>query len=216
MSDNQTRIGENHSAWRLEILNKDNGYKTYISWAINHDLGYRFIYSAPEGSEFGNFLNDFNKLLNSVKFVTSNATISKSSNTPSFLQPDNIEPNRDFSENTQNLTTTPEVTTVDKSKQNMTSPELTTVEKSNQEAGLLKIPELPNESNLTDTNDLKLDPKNIKYFKTYSDEDIGFSLRYPSDWTQDTIIAHSITVASFKSPDKDANVDIRIFPQRRL
>lgn len=77
LNDNQTKMAENHRAWRLEILNKDNAYKTYITWTINHDLGYRFIYSAPERKRFSDFLNDFNKFLNSVKFVAPTETISK-------------------------------------------------------------------------------------------------------------------------------------------
>ena len=47
---------------------------------------------------------------------------------------------------------------------------------------------------------------------TYNDEDIGFGINYPSDWTQDNSNSQHFTLISFDSPNKDANVDIRVFP----
>ncbi len=47
---------------------------------------------------------------------------------------------------------------------------------------------------------------------TYSDEDIGFKINYPSDWTQDTSNTQHYTVVGFYSPNKDVGVEIRVFP----
>jgi len=48
--------------------------------------------------------------------------------------------------------------------------------------------------------------------KSYSDDDVGFKVSYPSDWTLGNETQHN-TVASFDSPNGDASVDIRVFPQ---
>lgn len=49
--------------------------------------------------------------------------------------------------------------------------------------------------------------------QTYSDDDVGFSIKYPSDWTIGEEDAQLSTVASFESPNGDASVDVRVFPE---
>jgi hypothetical protein len=49
--------------------------------------------------------------------------------------------------------------------------------------------------------------------ESYSDNDVSFSIKYPSDWTQGNDDTSHNTVTSFKSPNSDARVDIRVFPQ---
>lgn len=49
--------------------------------------------------------------------------------------------------------------------------------------------------------------------ESYSDNDVGFSIKYPSDWTQGNDDTSHNTVTSFDSPNGDASVDIRVFPQ---
>ena len=59
----------------------------------------------------------------------------------------------------------------------------------------------------------KIQEDNNTALSTYSDDDIGFSLSYPSDWTKDTSNAQHYAVITFKSPENNASVDIRILPQ---
>jgi hypothetical protein len=49
--------------------------------------------------------------------------------------------------------------------------------------------------------------------ESYSDDDVGFSINYPTDWTQGSGDTSHNTVASFDSPNSDASVHVRIFPQ---
>jgi len=49
--------------------------------------------------------------------------------------------------------------------------------------------------------------------ESYSDNDVGFSIKYPSDWTQGNDDTSHNTITSFDSPNGDASVDIRVFPQ---
>jgi len=49
--------------------------------------------------------------------------------------------------------------------------------------------------------------------ESYSDNDVGFSIKYPSDWTQGNDDTSHNTVTSFDSPNGDVSVDIRVFPQ---
>ena len=58
-NDNQTTIGGNKTAWQMEVINNDNGYKTFVTWAINDNLGYRFLYSGPNDKNFGIYLTEF-------------------------------------------------------------------------------------------------------------------------------------------------------------
>jgi len=50
-------------------------------------------------------------------------------------------------------------------------------------------------------------------YLTYNDNDLGFRIQYPSDWTIDKADSQYSTVVSFDSRDKDASVKIRIFPK---
>ena len=50
-------------------------------------------------------------------------------------------------------------------------------------------------------------------YLTYSDNDLGFSVQYPSDWTIDNKNTQYSTVVGFDSPKNDASVDIRVFPK---
>lgn len=50
-------------------------------------------------------------------------------------------------------------------------------------------------------------------FLTYEDKDLGFTIKYPSDWNIDSGENQLYTIASFDSPDNKASVDIRIIPQ---
>jgi hypothetical protein len=50
-------------------------------------------------------------------------------------------------------------------------------------------------------------------FLRYNDNDLGFSIPYPSDWTVNTKNSQSYTVISFFSPDNNATVDVRVFPK---
>ena len=59
---------------------------------------------------------------------------------------------------------------------------------------------------------LNSSPLNSTY-STYDDKDLGFTIQYPSDWTIDKTNSQHSTVASFDSPQKDASVNIRIFPK---
>lgn len=69
IGDNQTVIGNNHSAWQMEQLNSDKTTKTYVVWAIEHDQGYRFVFLANAGQEFGKHLGQFRQMLDSFVFV---------------------------------------------------------------------------------------------------------------------------------------------------
>jgi hypothetical protein len=47
----------------------------------------------------------------------------------------------------------------------------------------------------------------------YEDKDVGFTIKYPSDWTLGDKNTQYNTVASFDSPNGDASVNVRVFPQ---
>ncbi len=47
----------------------------------------------------------------------------------------------------------------------------------------------------------------------YNDNDLGFNIRFPADWRSDSTNSEHQTVISFDSPESDATVDIRVFPQ---
>ena len=50
-------------------------------------------------------------------------------------------------------------------------------------------------------------------YLNYKDKDLGFSIEYPSDWTIDNANSQFYTVVGFDPPNKDASVDIRVFPK---
>ena len=82
---------------------------------------------------------------------------------------------------------------------------------------------LPNESNRTEsavqevnqsiTNIPLISEENGSGFTSFEDDDIGFKLQYPSDWKTDTSNTEHATVATFKSPNDEVSVDVRIFPK---
>jgi hypothetical protein len=47
----------------------------------------------------------------------------------------------------------------------------------------------------------------------YEDKDVGFTINYPSDWTLGEKNTEFNTIASFDSPNGDATVNVRVFPQ---
>ena len=49
--------------------------------------------------------------------------------------------------------------------------------------------------------------------QTYKDDEIDFNINYPSDWTLGDEDTRYNTIASFDSPDGEASVSIRVFPQ---
>lgn len=105
---NQTTFGDNLLAWQMELLNKDNGYKTFLTWTINNGLGYSFLYSAPNDMKFDTLLNDFNNLLQSVNFISTNATtpITEQGKTPSFMSTPEMKKESE-SESLMNLNESP-------------------------------------------------------------------------------------------------------------
>jgi hypothetical protein len=92
--DNQTTIGHNYTAWQMEKIKPDKTEKTYVVWAINGNVGYRFSYAARGVNElFTKYLDGFKQLLRSVTFMPTEAA-----KKPSFLSsPEN---------NTSNLSLT--------------------------------------------------------------------------------------------------------------
>ena len=68
LQDGQTSLA-NSSSWQMDVLDKDNGYKTLVTWALNDNFGYRFIYSAPGSDHFDYYLKEYKSLLDSVKFT---------------------------------------------------------------------------------------------------------------------------------------------------
>lgn len=55
-------------------------------------------------------------------------------------------------------------------------------------------------------------PKNN--LETYNDNDIGYSINYPSDWTINDDNSQPYTLTSFDSPDKKVHVDVRMFSSK--
>jgi plastocyanin len=55
-------------------------------------------------------------------------------------------------------------------------------------------------------------PLNSSYL-TYKDNDLGFSIPYPSDWTIDNRNSQFSSVVGFSSPDGTGHVDVRVFPK---
>ena len=49
--------------------------------------------------------------------------------------------------------------------------------------------------------------------ESYSDGDLDFTINYPSDWTIGEADSGYNTVVTFESPNGEASVDIRVFPQ---
>lgn len=50
-------------------------------------------------------------------------------------------------------------------------------------------------------------------YLNFSDNDVGFRLKYPSDWNIVTNNTQFSTVVGFKSPNNDAGLDVRVFPK---
>lgn len=67
-------------------------------------------------------------------------------------------------------------------------------------------PEVDNDVNLSST--FTMNQANV-----FRDNDLGFSIHRPNDWTIGQGDSEFNTVVGFHSPKNDANVDIRIFPQ---
>lgn len=190
LNDNQTTVKGNLSAWQMEVLNSDNGYKTYVTWIVNGDLGYRFLYSGPNDTLFGIFLNDYKKLLNSVKFMSPNSTSSSTiqqGKTPSFLSTA-VKPQN---ESNTLVSKTPSFLSNGQNNNSNLSSET-----------IFSRPTAP-----------VIDEDNSIPLQTFTDEDIGVSLEYPSDWTLDKNTSEYYTIAHFVSPDDEATVDIRVFPR---
>jgi hypothetical protein len=179
INDNQTTIANNYYTWQMEVVNKDNGYKTLVTWAINGDIGYRFLYSAPPNG-YTNYLKDFKNLLGSVKFEAINSVVSNpvGSKVPSFMSSSKASSvsNNSITSNTTSTATAPVLN-----------------------------------SNEISVDDTEVAPSTD--YLEYSDDDIGFRLKYPSDWETDTSNTEHSTVLSLKSPNDDVSVNVRIFPK---
>lgn len=191
LNDNQTIIRGNLSAWQMELLNNENGYKTWVTWVIYDNLGYRFLYSGANDNQFGIFTSDFKKLLASVKLVSPNTTstsITQEGKTPSFLSTTNKSTQ---SESPTLVSKTPSF--LSKSKNNNSQPNTGT------QSSAYTAPLINEDS--------------ILPLQTYSYDDFGISMTYPSDWTLDKDTSEHYTIAHLVSPDDEATVDIRIFPK---
>jgi len=72
INDNQTLIGSNYSAWQMKSEDSTSSVKEkkFTVWAINDNLGYRFIYRGPSESRFDRHLDVFRDMLKTVKFTT--------------------------------------------------------------------------------------------------------------------------------------------------
>jgi hypothetical protein len=75
-----------------------------------------------------------------------------------------------------------------------------------------------NQSNTTKSfNSREISVRGIQASSTdylnFSDNDIGFRLKYPSDWNIVTNNTQFSTVVRFKSPNDDAGLDVRVFPK---
>ena len=55
-------------------------------------------------------------------------------------------------------------------------------------------------------------PLNSSYL-TYNDNDLGFTIQYPSDWTLNKDRTQQYAVIGFDSPNEEAVVDVRIIPK---
>lgn len=85
ISDNQTTIGKNYSAWQMQKISPDKSKITYVVWAINGNVGYRFSYgltydTSNHTEPFEKYLDGFKQLLKSVTFTPTEAD-----KKPSFL-----------------------------------------------------------------------------------------------------------------------------------
>jgi hypothetical protein len=54
---------------------------------------------------------------------------------------------------------------------------------------------------------------NLTQFQTYEDDEFGFSIQYPSDWTTTLEDLTMHIVVSFSPPENDATVDVKVFPR---
>jgi hypothetical protein len=55
---------------------------------------------------------------------------------------------------------------------------------------------------------------NQTQFLKYIDEDLGFSIGYPSDWSITTTNLPANEIVVFSSPDADANVEVKFFSKK--
>jgi len=98
INDNQTIIGNNHSAWQLETSDSfplSNGEKETMKnlyvLAAEGNTGYMFLYRATSDNHFDRYLDGFKNMLKSVKL-----TSQPSPKTPSFM-------NSSLNANTSNI-----------------------------------------------------------------------------------------------------------------
>ena len=195
-ADNRTTLGKNYSAWQMEVFNKDNGYKTFVTWAINDNLGYRFIYSAPANNHYDYYLNEYKDLLDSVTFtkveVTEPVEVTERTvpKKPSFLSDAKIAESPIASSalnGTVNNTSTPNGTV------NNTNPS-----------------NVPSKSDSTDTT--QSNASQVKEaFKTYENPGFGLTLTHPPTWSVEelrsdpTESSDNSIVAIFKSQSQGEN-----------
>jgi hypothetical protein len=185
-ADNRTTLGKNYSAWQMEVFNKDNGYKTFVTWAINDNLGYRFIYSAPANNHYDYYLNEYKDLLDSVTFtkveITEAVQVTEQTvpKKPSFLSDSNI------------------------SQSPITSSAL------NGTLNNTKPSNVPSQSDSTSTTESNNSQVN-EALKTYENPGFGLTLTHPPTWSveelrndPDEFSADSIVVI-FKTEAKDQN-----------
>jgi hypothetical protein len=185
IADNRTVLGNNYSAWQMEVFNKDNGYKTFVTWAINDNLGYRFIYSAPANNHYDYYLDEYKDLLNSVTFtkvgITPPGEVTESTvpKKPSFLSDANVEsPNESSALNGTVNNTMPST-----------------------------IPTKSDSENTTQSNTSQAK----EAFKTYENPGFGLTLEYPPTWEVDELrsdpdeFSTDSIVVIFKSESQGVN-----------
>lgn len=68
---------------------------------------------------------------------------------------------------------------------------------------------ISNETTISETDALT----NQTQFTTYEDEEFGFTIQHPSDWTAGTEDTTYNAVVTFTSPENDGSVDVRVFPR---
>lgn len=69
INDNQTKIGNNHSAWQMETVNADEKGKVLTVWTINDNVGYKFLYSVQDDTTFDRYLDSFRKMLKGFRVI---------------------------------------------------------------------------------------------------------------------------------------------------
>ncbi len=197
LQDGQTSLG-NQSSWQMDVLDKGNGYKTLVTWAINDNFGYRFIYSGPADNHFDYFLDEYKSLLDSVKFTG----IENKGSTP--LTGSTVPKKPSFLSNDTMMDSPPSSTSLNETLSNATAPNGTS-STTNASTSIIKSDSTENsESNFTGA-------QVSEAFRTYQNPGFGLTLEYPSTWdveelrTDPSELGDNSIVAIFKSQSQGLN-----------